>query len=164
MQAHEAPNGQLLSLIKPFRSDRYGTAAVFIDGVNHTDQFQQNSIGTVVNSAQNLAIGSDIRTDNSPSPGGRYSSVFPLWDGTERLLISWSPCRLLENEIIVACTAERLQAANAEEAPPIYGIWVADVNAGTQVPVVLPEESTIYTDIVAAHPTAVTLSPGRHNN
>ena len=29
-----------------------------------------------------------------PSEGGRYSSVYPIQDGTGRLLVSWSQCRV----------------------------------------------------------------------
>ena len=31
-----------------------------------------------------------------PSTGGRFSSAFPLWDGTGRVLTTWSICRLEE--------------------------------------------------------------------
>ena len=46
-----------------------------------------------------------------PSPGGRFSAAYPLWDGTGRILVSWTQCRLLEAGRIVPCTAERLAVA-----------------------------------------------------
>jgi len=155
VQPRELPNGEVLTIVKPFRSDRYGGAAVFIDTENYTDQFQQNGIGTVVDGAQSIAAGIDVRTDDAPSPGGRYGSVYPLWDGTNRLLVSWTPCRLLENEIIVACTDERLLDPAAEEAPPLYGIWIYDSRSDTQLPVVVARENFIFTDIAAAHPRTI---------
>ncbi|MEM7294211.1 MAG: hypothetical protein AAF420_12575, partial [Pseudomonadota bacterium] len=77
---------------------------------------------------------------------------FPLWDGTDRLLVSWSPCRLIENDIIVPCSPESLLNPDAVEANPLYGIWIYDPSSSTQLPVVLPVENQMFTEIVAAHP------------
>ena len=38
----------------------------------------------------------EVRTIPGPSPGGRFNSGFPLWDGTNRIIVSWSQCRLLD--------------------------------------------------------------------
>ena len=38
---------------------------------------------------------------------GRFASLSPLYDGTNRLLVSWSQCRLLQTE--TATTAARLR-------------------------------------------------------
>ena len=46
--------------------------------------------------AQTAATPNQVRTDLEPSPGGRFSSAFPLWDGTGRVLTTWSICRLEE--------------------------------------------------------------------
>ena len=43
-----------------------------------------------------------------PSPGGRYRSVYPILDGTGRLLVSWSQCRVVEDQLNVPCTEARL--------------------------------------------------------
>ena len=152
MQPRVAPNGQILSIIQPFSSSGYGGAPIYIDGTNYTDVFQQNGVGQVTSSAQSTAAGIDVRTDGQPSPGGRYSSVFPLDDGTNRFLVSWSQCRLIENNVIVACSPTSLAAPNPVEAPPLYGIWIYNPGSNTQLPVVLPKEEVIYTDVVAAHP------------
>ena len=46
------------------------------------------------------------------SPGGRFSSAFPLWDGTGRILVTWSECRLQDTTgTILPCTAANLAAA-----------------------------------------------------
>src|SRR5690606_26994626 len=89
------------------------------------------------------------------SPGGRYRSAAPLFDGTNRLLVSWSQCRLLEGARIVPCTAERLAAPDAMEAPPLYGLFVYDGRDGTQRPVVAPQEGFVFSDVVAAAPRAL---------
>src|SRR4030095_13571712 len=85
-----------------------------------------------------------------PSPGGRYRSAAPLFDGTNRLLVSWSQCRLVEGTRIVPCTDDRLRATNPApvEAPPLFGLYVYDVTNGTQRPMLTPQEGFIYTEVV----------------
>ena len=87
-----------------------------------------------------------------PSPGGRYSSAYPLRDGTNRLLVSWTQCRLLEEQRIVPCTEDRLATGTAVAAPPLYGIWMYDPAQRTQLPVVAPTEGVVYTEVVAMQP------------
>ncbi len=100
-----------------------------------------------------------VRTDAVPSKGGRFSAAFPLWDGTGRVLVSWSICRLAEpdpndatNTIFVPCDDTKLADPNAVEAPPLYGIWMYDPATQTQQPIVTGEEGVLIGDIVAAQP------------
>src|SRR5690606_31024719 len=91
--------------------------------------------------AQTRALPTDVRTIPGPSPGGRYRSAAPLFDGTNRLLVSWSQCRLLEDTRIVPCTSERLSGTDPlPEAPPLYGVYIYDVRDNTQKPIVAPQE------------------------
>jgi len=90
--------------------------------------------------AQVAATPNQVRTDLLPSAGGRFSSAFPLWDGTNRVLTTWSICRLSEpNPAPVV-------------APPLYGIWMYDPTTQTQLPIVIGEEGVLISDIVAAQP------------
>jgi len=51
-------------------------------------------------------------------PGGRFNSAFPLWDGTNRVLVSWNQCRLMDaTGKLVPCTSANL--ALAGQANPI---------------------------------------------
>ena len=102
--------------------------------------------------AQTRATVNAVVTAVGPSPGGRFSAAAPLWDGSDRMLVSWSACRLVENSLIVPCTAQRLAAANVQVAPPLYGIYIYNRAGNTQLPVVVPQEGVIYTDVVAAQP------------
>ena len=65
-----------------------------------------------------------------PSPGGRFHSGFPLWDGSGRILVSWSQCRLLDTvdpTRIVPCTDDRL--ADPERADRAAAVQHLDVHA-----------------------------------
>lgn len=143
-------DGRTLALIRPFQGTGEGGDLVLIDTANFVDNTQPTGANAGMSGpAQVRALPTDVRTIPGPSPGGRYRSAAPLFDGTNRLLVSWSQCRLVENTRIVPCTSERLQNPDAVEAPPIYGIYIYDVPNNTQRPVVAPQEGFIYTEIVA---------------
>ena len=151
MRPVEMPDGRILSLLMPFDGTSGGGAMVLIDTPNYVDNDQptwQNN--GLTGPAQTAATVHEVTTDGTPSSGGRLSSAFPLYDGTDRMLISWSQCRLLENNVIVPCTDERLADPNVQEAPPLYGIFIYDMANQTQLPIVAPKEGVVYTDVVAA--------------
>ena len=153
LQPRLLPDDRIMSVIKPLTGTVLGGDIITID----TENFIDNSQPTWVNRgatgpAQQPATVNAVRTDTLPSPGGRFGSVYPLWDGTERALVTWNECRLLEAERIVPCTAERLAATDVEEAPPLYGIYLYDLARGTQLPIVRPIESVAFTEVVVAQP------------
>jgi Hydrazine synthase alpha subunit middle domain len=86
---------------------------------------------------------------------GQFASLSPLFDGTNRLLVSWSSCRLIETatQILRPCTTgllvDGVPAEGHEAAPPLFGIWIYDLTANTQLPVVLPQEGYMLTEAVA---------------
>lgn len=96
----------------------------------------------------------DIGTD-VVSLHGRFASLSPLYDGTNRLLVSWSQCRLMETATrrLQPCLANLLVAGEPidgyEEAEPLYGIWIYDVTNQAQLPVVLGESGKMFTEAVA---------------
>ncbi len=152
MQPRLRYDGKLMAILRPFTGTYGGGDLITIDQDNWIDhnQVTLTNQGMLTGSGQTRIVDTDIRTDTEISPGGRYSAAYPLWDGSDRMLVSWSPCRVIENELIRPCTAQRLAAADVEEAPPLYGLYVLDVANGTQLPIVVPEENVIFTDVVVA--------------
>jgi hypothetical protein len=153
VEAKQLPNGDLLAILRQRVSAYYGGDIIEIDTPNYveiTQPLAANAGG--LGPAQASAVINDVHTDESVSPGGIFSSVSPLRDGTNRLLVSWSQCRLLENQQIVPCTPDRLSNPNAVAAPPLFGLWVYNRGDNTQLPIVAPEEGVMYTDIVAGEP------------
>ncbi len=151
LRPHERPDGRLLSLIRPFTGNYGGGNVVAIDAasfINH-DQPIAGLQGSSVGAGQASVFTTSVRTDALPSPGGRYLSVSPLWDGTPRFLASWSVCRMIEEGVIVPCNEERLAAVEAEEAPPLYGAYVIDTATDTRRPVVTPQEGVMVSEVVA---------------
>jgi hypothetical protein len=153
LQPRELPDGKLLSILQPFVGTDSGGNVVTIDTKNFVENTQPVAASAgLAGPAQVVSTSNDVRTDTAPSPGGRYDMVYPLWDGTERMFVSWSLCRLMEGGNIVPCTTERLANPGAVSAPPLYGIWLYNRADNTQLPVVVPEEGVIFTDVAAAQP------------
>lgn len=152
-QPREMEDGKLATILRPYRSVGLGGDLVAIDTARFTDNDQPvwEHIGIAGTAQQSLAA-NPVLTDNDTtrlSPGGEFGAVWPLFDGTNRLLVSWSQCRAMDGDRIVPCATA---PAEALPAPLLYGIWIFDSNAGTQKPIVTPREGVIFTDIVAASP------------
>jgi hypothetical protein len=154
LQPRELDDGRLLSVLLPFTGSYRGGDLIAVDCENYIDNTQATSdnLGVLSGPAQSSLLVNDVHTDNSVSPGGRFRAAWPLQDGTDRLLVSWSECRLLEDAVIVPCTADRLASPDAIEADPLYGIFLYDRDTDTQLPVVVPEEGVTFTDVVATAP------------
>ena len=183
MQPRELEDGRVMALIRPFNGTEGGGELVVIDTPQYVEIAQptKDNIGILTGPAQEDATVNEVSTQaGTPSPGGRYRSVYPILDGTGRLLVSWSQCRLVEqladdgdpgtvDTRIVPCTDERLanlfiqpdpdnpvtpSVGSFVVAPPLYGIWMYDPTDDTQRPVVVGEEGFMITEVVAADPKA----------
>jgi hypothetical protein len=166
MQPRELEDGRIMALVRPFTDTDGGGAIVIID----TPVYLENAQATKDNPgmpgpAMEAGTINMVSTETGvPSPGGRYSSVYPIQDGTGRLLVSWSQCRLTDivdpavdpmtapPPIFYPCTAENLADPLLESSDPIYGIWMYDPADDTQVPIVAAEEGFMFTEVVSADP------------
>ena len=171
VKTRELPGGQVLALVRPFDEASYGGNLMMIDVNDYVENNQAypdtvNNLGYSTTSfaeqpaTQNSVLTAVNTTADIPviSPGGRFSSAFPLWDGTGRILVTWSECRLQDTSgTILPCTAANLTAANAANAtltaaPVLYSAWMFDPVADTFKPIVTPTEGVFVTDIVALQP------------
>jgi hypothetical protein len=151
--AREMLNGDIMAIIRPFDHPELGGDVVIIDTQTYVENIQPTASNTgLPGPAQTSATPNRVRTDVFPSQGGRFSSAFPLWDGTGRVLVTWAICRLVENTIIVPCTDDRLADPNAQPAPPLYGVWMYDPADQTQLPIVAGAEGVLIGEVVAAQP------------
>ena len=122
MQPREVEDGRIMVLARPFTDTEGGGELLFIDTPQYVENTQPTApnIGVLNGPAQEDATVNNVSTEPGvPSPGGRYYSVYPIQDGTGRLMVSWTQCRLIEtlpddgdpntiDEQIVACTEENL--------------------------------------------------------
>jgi hypothetical protein len=156
VKAREMPDGRILSLIRPDTGTFFGGDLTLID----TNTYVENTQAVLASAgmtgpAQQRATPNIIATIPGPSVGGRFNSAFPLWDGSGRILVSWSQCRLLQGTTIVPCTASALASPTAVEAPVLYSAWMFDPVANTFKPLFNPVEGVMITDLVAAQPRAL---------
>ncbi|MFZ5842424.1 MAG: hypothetical protein ACOY3E_05920 [Pseudomonadota bacterium] len=153
------PDGRVLTILRPFESVYEGGDLVAINTNDYIDNTQPTFSATgLLGPAQQSVAPAGVRTDDMPSPAGRYRNAFPLFDGSGRYLVSWSQCRVLEapdtpNERIVPCTPERLADPAVVEADPLFSLYVYDPGNRTQIPMFTPEEGSYYTDPVALVPS-----------
>ncbi|MBC7983140.1 MAG: hypothetical protein H7Y02_04715 [Candidatus Obscuribacterales bacterium] len=151
----QMPDGRVLALVRPMTGTEDAGDFIYID----TNVYVENTQPTLPNAGlagpaqQRATPALAVSTAPGPSAGGRFRSVFPLNDGSARSLVSWSPCRLIENGLAVSCTAQRLAITPAlPQAQPLFGIWIFNQSANTQLPIVTPLEGTIMSDVVAGAP------------
>lgn len=157
-------NGKLLSLARSFSGADFGGNLLVIDTNRYVENNQAAPDVVYPNptSAEVPATQNDIRTQTAgggapvPSPGGRFNSAFPLWDGTNRVLVSWGQCRLqnIKTGQLVACTTanqQDLASANPtlQLAPPLYGAWLLNFSDGTLKPIFTSQEGVMITDVVS---------------
>ncbi|MEM7433144.1 MAG: hypothetical protein AAF351_14585 [Pseudomonadota bacterium] len=181
MQPRELEDGRIMVLIRPFTDTEGGGELISIDTPQYLENTQPTApnIGVLNGPAQEDATINEVSTTPGvPSQGGRYASVYPILDGTGRLLVSFSQCRLQEilpddgdpetddfrihpcTDELVAQVFEQPDPVNPVPVPvgsftiaqPLYGVWMYDPRDGTQRPVVPGEEGFIYTEVVAADP------------
>lgn len=153
VQPREQEDGRIMTIIKPFSGSDPGGDAILINTADYIDNEQPTwpNQGVLSGPAQTPATVNSVDTDPAaPSPGGRFLSAYPLWDGSNRALISWSPCRIMDGSAIVPCTAERLADPGVEAAPPLYGVYIYDMGNDTQIPVFAPQEGIMISEVVAA--------------
>lgn len=151
-QARELPDGRIVSILKTFAAPSLGGNLVIIDKDNYVEINQPiwNSTSSSNSQGQINAINIEVRTDTIRSEGGQFAAVYPLNDDTQRLLVSWSPCRVV-NDLSrpIPCNLDPNETYTTL-APPLYGIWMLDATNNTQQPVVLAQEGFYISEIVAA--------------
>ena len=154
----EMDDGRILSILRPFETNFGGGDIIFIDGKNYADNTQPiwSQQGYLSGTAQTI-LKKNVSTGSGLSLKGRYNAIFPMLDGSNRYLMSWSSCQIYEvagntNSKIIPCTlasSSQLNDPNVTEAPPTYGLYLVDAN--TQVPLIKPESDTVFSEIVMAY-------------
>ncbi len=163
LQPRELQDGRVMALVRPFTDTGGGGDLTAIDTPVYLENTQPTRDNPgLTGPAQESATTVNVSTEaGTPSPGGRFASVFPIQDGTGRLLTSWSQCRLTDiidpnnpppQIVYYPCTPENLANPLYEEADPIYGIWIYDPRDNTQQPIVIAEEGFLFTEVVSADP------------
>jgi hypothetical protein len=154
LHPREMPDGRVLTALMPLSGTREGGALVAIDIANFSEfndpasNVPPDAIGQKQMTLFEIEFGMGV------SEFGRYTTPYPLWDGSDRALVSWSPFR--PEDEIDPVSGEIVEV----EGAPHYGVYMFDMVAQTLRPVALPEEGFAYTDpvAIAARPTPNTIA------
>jgi hypothetical protein len=157
VKARQMEDGRVLALTRPMGSGTdFGGNLVILDVVNSVECNQRTVAAgpgpVTANPCPALAAATpnDVRTIPGPSPGGRFNSAYPLLDGTHRILVSWTECRLIDSTgATVPCTSANLALPAPQIAPPLYSAWLFNPSDNTFKPIVAPTEGIMLSDIVS---------------
>lgn len=154
-QPRQLDDGRIMALLRSDESLRLNAEPVIIDTENYTENETPVASQTGLTGPAQSDIGlSNLRIDNQPSEAGHLSQIYPLYDGSNRFLVSWSLCRMdvtQEDDTIEtqACNETTLNATNAEESDSLYSLWLLDNNNNTQLPITEAEAGILYGEVVA---------------
>jgi Hydrazine synthase alpha subunit middle domain len=142
LNVRQRGDGTLLAIARPFLGTQLGGDIIDIDSKGFVEVNQPSAPSTSKGPGQTSATSLGVTTDaNMPSAGGRFYSMYPLYDGTNRMLVSWAPC-LVENTdgTVSVCSNSNTTGTNVKLAPPQYTVWVYDFDAGTLSPILSAEQ------------------------
>ncbi len=145
----------------------YGGAIVTLDWENYVDDNQPTAPNTgVPGNGLNYISRNDVKTNQTLSLGGRFSSVTPLNDGSGRLLVSYSSC-IFSTDLIdfIFCSS----STNPVNQFTRYGLWIYQpgINGSNDLlqPIDTGELFYMYTDVVIAETSTspLVISSGSSN-
>ena len=157
LHPREMQDGRVVSTLMPLSGTREGGSIEIIDITNYSDinapgtaSPPPNQLGETAGQFQATRLLFSDRPQSEHdalrgmgvSPLGRYSSPYPLWDGTTRVLTVFSPSQPV-------ATTNVFGQPETVEGTPRYGIYMLDLSARTLRPVVLPQDGFHYSDPVA---------------
>jgi hypothetical protein len=157
LHPREMADGRVLSTVMPLSRTREGGSLEIIDITHYSDidsyrdnpgsSPPPNQLGQVAGQfqAEKLLLPGASDTDlqamrgRGLSPLGRYSTPYPLWDGTNRALVVFTPSQPVEE-------MNALGDMETVEGTPKYGIYMLDLDAKTLRPVIPPQDGFYYSD------------------
>jgi len=161
--------GKVLSSLMPLSGTQEGGALMLIDAANYSEENTPANAQVAARGGQAQWTEKQIDLGRGLSEFGRVTAPFPLWDGTNRVLLAYRPCEVTRNAVVVACAtltdAERAMLADdamsrtqratlpvQDNAPAAYAIYMFDPSKQTFLIVAPPPAGFMYTDPVAIQP------------
>jgi hypothetical protein len=170
MDPKGAYKGQISSDLMPLSRTHEGGSLVFVDIANYTEQNTPKTTLTAATGGQKQAVTTQpLSFDGGVSRYGRVTTPYPLWDGTDRVLLSFAPCVVSKDGNPISCanltqaeldrisdmdrTAEAEAADNIKDnVPPVYSVYMFNPAKQTFALVASPPAGFMYTDPIALQP------------
>jgi len=158
--------GFLSAAVMPLSGTQEGGALMFVDAANYSEQNTPANASVPAQGGQHQATAQALSMVRGISQFGRITSPYPLWDGTNRVLLGYAPCEVTRNNVVVSCatlTADEMARlsdqnrtiAQAQADPlqdnvrPSYAIYMFDPAQQTFLIVAAPPAGFMHTDPVA---------------
>jgi hypothetical protein len=158
--------GFVSSSLMSLSGTQEGGSLMFIDAARYSEH------NTPANSTVPASGGQAEVTDKTLNQGrglslfGRITSPYPLWDGSNRVLLGYRPCEVTRNNVVIPCvnlTADEIarleddnmtreqRAADSvqDNVPASYAIYMYDPGPQTWLIVAAPPPGFMHTDPVA---------------
>jgi Hydrazine synthase alpha subunit middle domain len=164
MDPKGAYKGFLTSSLMSLSGTQEGGALMLIDSANYSEYRTPANPSVPVDGGQKQITAKALNDGRGLSEDGRVTTPYPLWDGTDRVLVSFRTCEVTKNGVIVPCAslsqAEKdslaeedmmagSTAAVQDNVPAQYAIYMFDPKAQTWLPIATPPAGFMYTDPVA---------------
>jgi hypothetical protein len=178
------PNGPyrgfVTSSLMPLQRTQEGGGIMIIDAANYSEQNTPASTSVPSQGGQRQATQAALNIERGLSRFGRVTTPFPLWDGTNRILASFTPCQVRRRGVIVSCAtlsdadldrlsdqsrliadivADEVQA----DAPTSYGIYMFNPANQTWRVVATPPPGFNYLDPIPLQARAEPNAPSPTN-
>ena len=157
--------GFLASDLMSLSGTQEGGALMFIDAANYSEHNTPANKTIAALGGQSEGTSETINQGRGLSLNGRITTPYPLWDGTNRVLLAFRPCQVTRNGLVIPCaslTSDELTRLNSERtmaeeeadsvqdnAPAAYSIYMYDPGKQTWLNVAPAPEGFMHTDPVA---------------
>ncbi|HOY34892.1 hypothetical protein [Piscinibacter sp.] len=158
--------GYLSSDLMSLSGTQEGGALMLIDAANYSEQNTPATKTVAAAGGQVEVTDKPINQGRGLSTYGRITTPYPLWDGTDRVLLAYRPCEVTRNGVVIPCAnltdeerarlgdetlsrAERALEAVQDNAPAAYSIYMFDPAKQTFLPIASPPPGFMYSDPVA---------------
>ena len=155
-------NGNIAVQLREFENENFSSQPTEIDisaFIEHDVALDGTMLDLDLETGGQTSIISGLTASSEQVLKGSYSAFFPLNDGSNRYLVSWSICRVQlidsnpnedddQTGPAEFCTQEKLDSSNYESADPLYGLWIYDATTDTQLPIDLSESGFVFDEAV----------------
>ncbi|MFZ2987056.1 hypothetical protein, partial [Ideonella sp.] len=168
--------GYLSSDLMPLSRTHEGGALMLVDAANFSEQNTPANSTVPSGTGQQQITGEELNMSRGFSRFGRVTTPYPLWDGSNRILVAYKPCEVTKDGNVVSCatlteaeiarlgdderTVEQAAADTVvDNVRPHYAIYMFDPAKQTWLIVAAPPTGFMHTDPIAllarAEPNAI---------
>ncbi len=157
LHPREMQDGRVMTSLMPLSGTDEAGAIMLLDVKNYSDACEpgpglpQNCNGQTKVQLTNLTVS----YDDEFSPGGRFTTPYPLWDGTNRALVSFRPAPPNPTTVTDPMTG----VTEFDQGVPEYSIYMMDLSSGTLRPVHLSSSGKALVDPIAIIPRGLGDTP-----